>query len=126
MNTGHETAMANHTDAVNKNAAASAETKKLESRTFYSNIAGSTFVFVDGTVARFEHGEYVTDREFEIAQLEALCKLPSNHQVYTKKVPVHNISDAIVAKEVGRGPNSGTGMLNSAALADLAAQMGRK
>jgi hypothetical protein len=99
------------------NLLAATTTEKVKDKTYYSNIAGSTYIFSDGSVAQFTNGAYVTDREFEQKELDALVKHHGNHHVYDHEVAIQNPNDSLLLKEVGKG---GTGMVSSANLAALA------
>jgi hypothetical protein len=98
-------------------------TKKIEDKAYYSNIAGSTFIFPDGSIAQFTNGVYVTNREYEQKELDALVRHPGNHHVYDHEVPIQNPNDSLLLKEVGKG---GTGMVSSANLAALSALSQRR
>lgn len=106
-----------HQETAAKNAEKHATTEKVAGgRTFYSNLSGSTYVFSDGTVAAFKNGEYVTNRQAEIEELEKVVAHPANHHIFAEKVQIANASDAVIPKEVGGGTVV-NGMVNTSHIA---------
>jgi len=73
--------------------------KNPELRTFYARLDGCQYYFKDGKAARFEGGEYETDKAHEIEELEALCKEPGQYLISTEKLEV-KFSDAKILKDV--------------------------
>jgi hypothetical protein len=111
------------------------ETAKVPSTVYYSRISGCTYIFKDGTKAVFAGGEYITDRQVEIEELEDLCKRPHNFLICKEPVIVQNAPDYVLLREVSKEgvqesqvvPGAThTGMVHSAALAALAASRGQK
>lgn len=86
-----------------KNSEAHQTAKKVESRVFYNRLAGSTYIFSNGKVAQFPHGQYVTKNEQEIIELDAVCAHHANHNICDHEVPIQNYNDAIRPVEVGSG-----------------------
>ena len=124
----NESVQLNHAAALERNSQEARETKRVkDARTFYSSIAGCSYYFKDGSRAVFAGGSYTTDREFEIKELESLIK-QDNALISEVEVPIQNISDAIIVRDVKTGQAGqtpvvaaqSTGMMSSAQLAALA------
>lgn len=96
--------------------AASQPKKNIEKRTFYSRIDGSFYVLKSGHKCVFEGGEYVTDKQAEIEELDELCELSGQYLVNKEHVPCKK-SDAQILKDVGgRGGGVASGVVTSAGL----------
>jgi hypothetical protein len=88
----------------------------VERRTFYSRIDGSFYVLKSGHKCTFEGGEYVTDKQAEIEELDELCALQGQYLINKEHVPCKR-SDAQILKEVGgRGGGVVSGVVSSAGL----------
>jgi hypothetical protein len=84
-------------------------------RTYFARLDGCCYYLKDGTRIRFEGGTYVTDKETEIAELDALLKVPGQYLICDHEVPCLK-SDAKILKEVGGGQGGSPvqGPVNSA------------
>src|SRR5258706_16395001 len=67
---------------------------KVGARTFYARLDGCAYYFSNGKAARFENGEYVTDKEGEIKELEDLVAQEGQHLISDKPLLVRR-SDAL-------------------------------
>lgn len=99
--------------AQEENLAKASNTVKVEEHTYYSRVNGCTHIFKDGTVAVFTNGEYVTNRQNEIDELDELLKHRFNHLICKEKVPMQNPDGVHIMREVA---TSGVGMVSSAHL----------
>jgi len=91
------------------NKPADVEKKKKGGKEYFACYDGMRFVFKDGKEAHFEGGCFSTDIDSQIEELDALCKMPGQHQISLKELPVMR-SDAQVLKGVGgRGTMSSQG-----------------
>lgn len=94
---------------------------EVKEKTYYSSLDGNTYICKNGHICRFENGAYSTIKKGEQDELDALCKLPGQHQISFQPLEVRR-TDAQVMKEVGSqsaGNSSGTGMVSTQHLGAL-------